>query len=290
MLKKGLALVETVDVITPLVNDPYTFGAISSANSLSDVYAMGGIPHTALAIAGFPSCDYGPEVLKQVLKGAENVLDRAGVQLMGGHCFEDTELKFGLSITGTVSPDRILRKDGAMEGNILIITKPLGTGVLTTALKGNKLKDVDMEEAVRWMLTLNNRASELALQAGAHACTDVTGFGLLGHAFNMVRDTDTDFIFRLQDIPVMHRVQEMIDRGMVAEGAYNNMKYLKDRIEFQDNFTEEEMLLLFDPQTSGGLLLSLDEDGFRVFREASMFARAIGRVVKGSGKIRVKKG
>ncbi|HDH01815.1 MAG TPA: selenide, water dikinase SelD, partial [Nitrospirae bacterium] len=290
MLKKGLALVETVDVITPLVNDPYTFGAISSANSLSDVYAMGGIPHTALAIAGFPSCDYGTEVLKQVLKGAESVLDRAGVQLMGGHCFEDTELKFGLSVTGTVEPDRILRKDGVREGNILIITKPLGTGVLTTALKGGKLKDVDMDEAVGWMLTLNNRASELALQAGAHACTDVTGFGLLGHAFNMVRDTDTDFIFRLQDIPVMHRVQEMIDRGMVAEGAYNNMKYLKDRIEFQDNITEEEMLLLFDPQTSGGLLLSLGEDGFRAFREAGMFARAIGHVVKGSGKIRVKKG
>ncbi len=290
MLKKGLALVETVDVITPLVNDPYTFGAISSANSLSDVYAMGGIPYTALAIAGFPSCDYAPEVLKQVLKGVENVLDRAGVQLMGGHCFEDTELKFGLSVTGTVDSDRILRKDGAREGDILIITKPLGTGVLTTALKGGKLKDLDMDEAVGWMLTLNNRASELALQAGAHACTDVTGFGLLGHAFNMVRDADTDFIFKLQDIPVMHRVREMIDRGMVAEGAYNNMKYLKDRIEFQDNITEEEMLLLFDPQTSGGLLLSVGEEGLRLFEEDGIFTKAIGHVVKGSGKIKVKKG
>lgn len=290
MLKKGLALVETVDVITPLVNDPYTFGVISSANSLSDVYAMGGTPYTALAIAGFPPCDYSPEVLKQVLKGAESILDRAGVQLMGGHCFEDTELKFGLSVTGTVDPDRILRKDGAREGDILIITKPLGTGVLTTALKGNKLKDIDMDEAVSWMTTLNNRASELALRAGAHACTDVTGFGLLGHALNMVRDTDTDFILKLQDIPVMHRVQEMIDRGMVAEGAYNNMEYMRNRIEFQDNITEEEMLLLFDPQTSGGLLLSIGEEGLRVFGEAGIFTRAIGHVVKGSGKIKVKKG
>ncbi len=290
MLKKGLALVETVDVITPLVNDPYTFGAISSANSLSDVYAMGGIPHTALAIAGFPSCDYGPEVLKQVLKGAESVLDRAGVQLMGGHCFEDTELKFGLSVTGTVDPDRILRKDGAREGDILIITKPLGTGVLATSLKGGKLKDIDMDEAIGWMTTLNDRASDLALRAEAHAGTDVTGFGLLGHAFNMVRDSDTDFVLKLQDIPVMHRVQEMIDRGMVAEGAYNNMKYLKDRMEFQDNITEEDMLLLFDPQTSGGLLLSVGEEGLRLFEEDGIFTRVIGHVVKGSGKIRVKKG
>jgi len=290
VLKEGLALVETVDVITPLVNDPFTFGAISSANSLSDVYAMGGTPHTALAIAGFPSCDYSPEVLKHVMKGAESILDRAGVCLMGGHCFEDTELKFGLSVTGTADPGRLLRKHGARAGDVLVITKPLGTGVLTTSLKGGRLNDNEMEEAVRWMTTLNRRASETALRADAHACTDITGFGLLGHAFNMVKDTDKDFILRLPDIPVMQRVKEMIDRGMVAEGAYNNMKHLDERIEFQDNITEEERLLLFDPQTSGGLLLSIREEGLRVFEEKGVFARVIGRVVKGEGGIRVEKG
>ncbi len=289
MLKKGLALVETVDIITPLVNDPFTFGAISSANSLSDVYAMGGTPHTALAIAGFPSCDYGPGVLREVLRGAESILDRAGVRLMGGHCFEDSELKFGLSVTGTVDPGRILAKNGARDGDILVITKPLGTGVLTTALKGGKVRDADLGEAVRWMTTLNDRASETASRAGAHACTDVTGFGLLGHAYNMVKSTAVDFTMLLDDIPVMPGVREMIDAGMVAEGAYSNMKHLRDRIDFDEGIAEEEMLLLFDPQTSGGLLISLGEDRFPLFREAGLYARKIGRVVKGSGRIRVGK-
>ncbi len=289
MLREGLAIVETVDVITPLVNDPFTFGAVSTANSLSDVYAMGGTPHTALAVAGFPTCDYSPEVLKLVLKGAESILDRAGVRLMGGHCFDDPELKFGLSVTGTVDPDRILRKEGALEGDILILTKPLGTGVLTTALKGGRLDDSGMEEAVRWMTTLNDRAAEAALRAGAHACTDITGFGLLGHAFNMVRGTDKDFILRLQDIPVMQRVHEMIDRGMVAEGAYRNMKFLGEGVEFEDNVTEEEKLLLFDPQTSGGLLISVAERGLRAFEAGGVFARAVGCVVKGDGRVRVEK-
>jgi len=290
VLREGLALVETVDVITPLVNDPFTFGAISAANSLSDVYAMGGTPHTALAVAGFPTCDYSPEVLRHVLKGAESVLDRAGARLMGGHCFEDSELKFGLAVTGTADPGCILRKDGAEAGDVLVITKPLGTGVLTTSLKGGRLGDSEMEEAVRWMITLNDRASETALRAGAHACTDVTGFGLLGHALNMVRETDKDFILRLQDIPVMQRVHEMIDRGMVAEGAYKNMKHAEAMVEFQDGITEEEKLLLFDPQTSGGLLIAVAEDGLKRFDEEGVFAKVIGYVVKGDGGIRVERG
>lgn len=285
LLREGLALVETVDVITPLVNDPVTFGAISSANSLSDVYAMGGEPCTALAIVGYPSCDYGPEVVRLILSGATAVLEEAGVRLIGGHCSEDPELKFGLSVTGTVDETKILRKEGARPGDVLILTKPIGTGILTTSLKGGRLTEEDLREAVRWMTTLNAEAAGLAVEAGAHACTDITGFGLLGHAFNMVRGSELDFVITLGDVPVMERVREMATAGMVPEGAYNNMKHSGGRVEFKDGVPEEERLILFDPQTSGGLLISADEGICSRFDRSGVYAKVIGRVVEGRGRI-----
>jgi len=281
------ALVETVDVITPVVNDPFTFGAISATNSMSDVYAMGGRPLTALAVAGFPSCEYKPAVLKEIINGAVAALKHAGAVLIGGHSFENNEIKFGLSVTGIVNKDNILRVGGAAEGDVLILTKPIGIGILTTALKGGKLSDDDMIPAVQWMLKLNEAASVVAVGAGATACTDVTGFGLLGHAVNMVAGTDLDFIMYNDRVPILHRVKEMIDAGMVPEGAYHNLRYFDGKVEFQAGISEEHKLLLADPQTSGGLLITVKGDGVSCFEKSSVFFAVIGKVEKGSGKVNV---
>ncbi len=287
-LINGTAIVETVDVITPVVNDPFTFGAISANNSLSDVYAMGGRPVSALAIAGFSSCDYEPVVFKEILKGAVHSLKRAGAILIGGHSFEDAELKFGLSVTGVIDKEKILKVSGAEEGDVIVLTKPIGIGILTTALKGGKLTDEDMKAAIEWMLMLNDAASELALKAGATACTDVTGFGLLGHAYNMVKGSGVDFEIKEDNVPVLEKATSMIDAGMVSEGAYNNLRFLEGKVEFSKEIGEAGRLLLSDPQTSGGLLITVKEDGIKVFEDAGIFFSVIGRVVKGSGKIIVR--
>ncbi len=281
------AVVETVDVITPVVNDPFTFGAISAANSISDVYAMGGKPLTALAIAGFPSCDYDPSVLKEVLSGAVSTLKRAGAVLIGGHSFQNDEMKFGLSVTGVVDKEKILRAHGAAEGDVIIMTKPLGIGILTTALKGGKLTDAQIGAAIEWMLTLNEAASGLAVRAEASACTDITGFGLLGHSANMLRGSGLDFVIYNDRVPVMDKVYEMIDAGMVPEGAYHNLRFMDGKVEFPADFSEERKLLLSDPQTSGGLLITMKEDCLRVFEESRVYYAVIGRVVKGAGKVLV---
>ncbi|GAB4389231.1 MAG: selenide, water dikinase SelD [Thermodesulfovibrionales bacterium] len=280
-------MVETVDIITPIVNDPAAFGAISAANSLSDVYAMGGRPVAAMAILGFASCDYGTEVVKEIMRGASQALERAGAWLVGGHSFEDPELKFGLSVTGVIDRARILRARGARPGDVLVLTKPIGTGVLATALKGGKLDDAGMAEAQESMLQLNDLASRAALGAGATAATDVTGFGLLGHAYNMVRGSAVDFEIRLADVPVLGRARDFISSGMSPEGAYNNMRFLQGKVEAA-GLSEEDLLLLADPQTSGGLLLALPgEAALSRFGQAGVRSWLIGRVLEGKGRIKV---
>lgn len=290
LLDEHRALVETVDVITPIVNDPFTFGSISAVNSLSDVYAMGGKPLTALAIIGFSSCDYEPNVIKEILKGALDTLRRAGVTLLGGHSFEDPELKFGLSVAGIVAREKVLKVSGAMPGDILVLTKPIGIGVTTTALKGNKISDEEIGVAREWMLTLNDKAAEVALSAGATAATDVTGFGLLGHAYNMVRDSNTDFVIQLGSTPVFSRVQEFISAGIVPEGSYNNLKFLMGKVDFDSALSEDQKLVLSDPQTSGGLLMTIPEENIGRIAASGIRHWFIGRVEQGSGRIRVKKG
>jgi selenide,water dikinase len=284
-LTKELCLVETVDVITPIVNDPATFGAISAANSLSDVYAMGGRPIAAMAVMGFSSCDYGTAVVKEILRGATGILDKAGARLVGGHSFEDKELKFGLSVTGVIERERVIRTGGSRPGDILVLTKPLGTGLLSTALKGRKITDEEMSRAAESMLELNDRASAAALGAGATSATDVTGFGLLGHAHNMVRDSRVDFQISAAEVPVFDRVRELVAAGMSPEGAYDNLKFLKGKIT-AEGLSEDEMLVLADPQTSGGLLLTLPgEGGLARFREAGVSFWVIGEVAEGKGSI-----
>lgn len=287
LLDEHHAIVETVDVITPLVNDPFSFGAISAANSLSDIYAMGGNPLTALAILGFSSCDYEPVVVKDILRGAISVMESAGVALMGGHSFEDSELKFGLSVTGTVDKERILKVSGAVRGNMILLTKPIGTGVIATALKAGKITDKDMEPVVKWMLSLNKIASEAGINAGATAATDVTGFGLLGHAYNMVKGSPIDFIINHNSVPVFEDVRRFISSGIIPQGAYNNLKFLEGKVDFSVPIAEDEKLLFSDPQTSGGLLMTIPEKNMEIFASTGIKFWIIGRVEKGSGRLKL---
>lgn len=287
LLDEHTALVETVDIITPLVNDPFTFGAISATNSLSDVYAMGGRPLTALALLGFSPCDYEPLVIKEILRGAMSVMEAAGVSLMGGHSFEDSELKFGLSVTGTVDKDKILRAAGARAGDIILLTKPVGTGVIATALKAGKINEKELEPVVKSMLSLNAHASEAALFAAATAATDVTGFGLLGHAYNMVKNSLTDFVIASNAVPVFDKVRDFISSGIIPEGAYKNLSFLDGKVIFSEAVSEDERLLFSDPQTSGGLLLTLPEQNVERFASKGIRHWIIGRVEKGTGRVRL---
>lgn len=283
------AIVETVDVITPLVDDPYIFGAISAANSMSDIYAMGGTPVTALAILGFSSCNYGHSVIKRLLKGGVDKLKEAGVSLIGGHSIEDEEFKFGLAVIGRVDKNKILRVRGAAAGDILILTKPLGIGILTSALKRGVLKDSDMKRAISLMLTLNDRASKAAMVAGAHATTDVTGFGLIGHALNMVKDSKINFVIFHKKVPVMDKVRRLVASGIAPKGAHNNLSFFSHKVTFPTHCLKEEKLILSDPQTSGGLLIAIPRKGMNKFEQFAkrekMVYWKIGEVVKGNGRI-----
>ncbi|MCX8069342.1 MAG: selenide, water dikinase SelD [Thermodesulfovibrionales bacterium] len=281
----GIKLVETVDLITPVVNDPYKYGAISACNSISDIYAMGGRPITALAIAGFSSCDYGKEILIEILRGAIDTLTQCDATLVGGHCIDDKELKFGLSVTGILMSDKILTLSSAKKNDILIITKPIGLGVITTSLKGGKLSDDEIAYAEKWMLTLNKEASERAIKSNATACTDVTGFGLLGHGYNMVKNSNLDLYIFMRQVPVLERVYELIDSGMSPIGAHSNLKYLQDKIVFSSMISEEDRLVLADPQTSGGLLIALSKENLKSFD--GIYYKVIGEFKEGTGKIYV---
>lgn len=291
-LFKDGAIVETVDVITPIVDDPYTFGAISAANSMSDVYAMGGFPVSALAILGFSSCDFSFAVIKKLLKGAIDKLKEAGASLIGGHSIEDREFKFGLSVIGRVDRNKILRINGASAEDILILTKPLGTGILSSASKKGIIKEKALKETISSMLTLNKTASKAAVSAGAHAATDVTGFGLLGHTLNMAKNTKLDFIIIHKKVPLMNNVRNFVASGIVPKGAYNNLEFVSNKVAFPKNFLREQKLILSDPQTSGGLLIALSKDGLNKFdqiaKKGKMPYWIIGEVVRGKGRIIVK--
>lgn len=286
---KDTFLVETVDVITPIVDDPYTFGAICAANSVSDVYAMGGNPLTGLAILGFASCDFGPSVIKKLLAGAADKLEEAGACLIGGHSIEDNEFKFGFSVTGVVEKDNILKAAGASAGEILVITKPLGTGILTSAAKKGKIKISALNAVIDSMLMLNKTASQAAVAAGSKSATDVTGFGLLGHALNIARSSKADLVIYSEKVPLMDNVKELSAAGAVPKGAKNNLDFCKKGTSFAAGVTKGIRLALSDPQTSGGLLISLPQDGLkkfdRVMKKENLPYWTIGEVRKGKGRI-----
>ncbi len=285
LIDNSRAIVETVDVITPLVDDPFTFGRIAAANSLSDIYAMGAKPFTALSVLGYPSCDITQDIIKKILDGACSVLEEAGVKLLGGHCFDDREVKFGLSVTGFVDKDMVLRSDTPEDGDILILTKPLGIGILTTALKGGRVTESQIQKAIDYMCMLNKDASEIALEAKATACTDVTGFGLVGHGARMVSSGSIDLVIEKDRIPVFDNVYELSERGIVPGGAFNNKGFFERLVKYNCKVDESFKLILFDPQTSGGLLISIRENELGCFERRNIFYRVIGRFEKGTGKI-----
>ncbi len=256
-LSDELAIIQTIDFITPIVDDPYIFGQIAAVNSLSDVYTMGGKPITAMNVVCFPTKTQDISVLGEILRGGLDKLREAGAALVGGHSIEDPELKYGLSVTGVVHPANLITKEGAQIGDKLIITKPLGTGIVSTALKGGMAGEEAVAHITASMITLNKRASELMLEAGAHACTDITGFGLLGHACGMIENSMVGIEINIAAIPVFPEVRGFAEMGLVPGGTHRNKEFRFNMIEQASMIGDDIWNILFDPQTSGGLLISI---------------------------------
>lgn len=253
------ALIFTTDFFTPIVDDPYQYGAIAAANALSDVYAMGGQPLLALNIAAFPT-DLPTGIIVGVLRGAAATVKQANAVIAGGHTIQDEEPKFGLAVVGLAHPEKLLTKEGARPGDILVLTKPLGTGSITTAAKNDQVKPEHLVEAVEWMRRLNRDASESAVIAGARAATDITGFGLLGHASEVADSSGVTFIIHAPDLPLMSGVWEYADQWIFPGGSANNLRTFGRLTQFEDSVSEEQKMILADAQTSGGLLISLSSD------------------------------
>jgi selenium donor protein len=255
-----IALVETVDFFTPVVDDPYLFGAIAAANALSDIYAMGAKPLFALNIVGFPTKRLDIQVLRDILHGAQDKAAEAGISVLGGHTIEDTEPKYGMVVTGSVHPDKIWTNSGARRGDVLILTKPIGTGIYSTALKQDLLSDNQANILFRLMSTLNKAAAETMHLFTVHACTDVTGFGLIGHLLEMTRGSHADVELQASVIPYLSDVFQLIGSGVIPGGTRNNLAYVNDWVNWPDNFDDIQKLAICDAQTSGGLLVALQAD------------------------------
>jgi selenide,water dikinase len=278
----GPALVQTVDFFTPIVDDPFVYGQIAAANATSDIYAMGGRPLTALAIAAFPKDDLELEAIRAIFRGGFDKLREAGVSLLGGHTVQDREIKFGYAVTGAIDPARVLSNAGARPGDVLFLTKPVGTGIVGTAIKFDRVDPTLAAEAVRSMQTLNRAAAEAiqTLDDGAvHACTDVTGFGLIGHATEMARASGVTIAIDAGAVPIFSGVLEIAE-GNRSGGMGSNQEHFAPSTEVERNVDHDRELILYDPQTSGGLLIvadqaSADEVAVRLSR-AGVSARAIG--------------
>jgi len=277
-LDETRALVQTVDFFTPVVDDPASFGRIAAANALSDVYAMGGRPLTALSIAAFPERDFPLDEAAAIVAGGAQKLEEASCALLGGHSVRDPEIKFGYAVTGLVDPRRMMTNAGGRPGEVLVLTKPLGTGVLATALKAGELPDEGMAEATASMATLNARAAEAAETASVRAATDVTGFGLVGHALNIARESALTLEIRAEDLPLLAGARERALRFQ-AGGLKANRRAFAARVDARPGLDPALEALLFDPQTSGGLLLLLSEAALPAFRTALPAARVVGRAV-----------
>ncbi len=278
------ALVQTVDFFTPIVDDPYTFGQIAAANSLSDVYAMGGKPLTALNIICFPVSCQPLAVMEAILRGGYDKVIEAGAVVVGGHSIEDPEPKYGLSVTGLVEIDQLITSHGAKPGDILVLTKPLGTGIVSTALKGGMITEKDAVEAVRGMAQLNAAASVAMSEVGVSACTDVTGFSLLGHLREMLIASAVSAEIDYQKVPLYPTVTEMTAMGMIPAGAYRNLDYIRPHLDWQGcpEAKEDALIIMADPQTSGGLLVVLPPEKvaryLALLNEKSIAGHPIGQI------------
>jgi len=250
------ALVQSVDFFTPVVDDPLSYGRIAAANALSDIYAMGGRPLTALSLVGFPAC-LDRAILVEILRGGVEKVKEAGAVIVGGHTVDDEEPKVGLAVTGLVDPKRLVSTVGARPGDALVLTKPLGTGILATALKGEVLAEADMREAIAGMETLNRAACEAMLAVGVHACTDITGFSLLGHALELAEASGVLIELDATALPLYPQVREMAAMGLIPAGSYNNRQHYLPQVISGSGLPPELLDLIADPQTSGGLLLAV---------------------------------
>lgn len=283
-LAPDLALVQTVDFFTPIVDDPYTFGQIAAANSLSDVYAMGGRPISALSIVGFPNRAENLDVLEKILQGGHAKMQEAGCAVIGGHSIGDEEIKFGYAVTGLINPARVMANAGARPGDRLVLTKRLGTGIISTALKRRRASEASLNAAVESMCALNRAASEIALHFPVHAATDVTGFGLLGHAREVAVGSKVSLVIDSARVEFLPEAIDYSREGYLSGGLKNNISFLHGCVEFANGIGEEIRNLLYDPQTSGGLLIALGaEDAPRLLkalRDREIPAQEIGEAVQ----------
>lgn len=286
-VRDDLALVQSVDFFTPVVDDPYLYGQIAAANALSDVYAMGGRPLTALNVLAFPACRLGTEPLTELLKGGADKVVEAGAVVVGGHSVEDDEPKYGLAVTGEVHPDKMVSTRNAQVGDRLVLTKPLGTGVLTTALKGSLIQPDEVPEVLQGMARLNRIASEAMMEVGVHSCTDVTGFGLLGHAVEMAHASDRRILLETVALPEYPKTDEMIAMGMIPGGTRRNRDHYLPQALVEDGVPREMIDLVCDPQTSGGLLIAVSSDRHKdlldLLAHGGTDAWTIGKVEEGAG-------
>ncbi|NOT02253.1 MAG: selenide, water dikinase SelD [Phycisphaerales bacterium] len=281
-INAGQALVQTVDFFPPLVNDPYTFGRIAAANSLSDVYAMGGTPITALNIVGFPDQELAYDVLVDILRGGQERATAAGTIIIGGHSVRDAEVKYGMAVTGLIHPDAIVTNAGARPGDCLVLTKPIGTGTLTTAVKNEKLPESDLAEAIDVMIDLNRGAAEAMIAVGVHAATDITGFGLIGHAFEMASASGVTLTIIASAVPLMDHTLRLAREGVLTRAHKSNLAYAGPALD--PGATDAALVgILADAQTSGGLLIAVAEDRCdelirRLKQHATRAAAVVGRV------------
>jgi selenide,water dikinase len=278
------ALVQTVDFFTPIVDDPYTYGAIAAANALSDVYAMGGVPITALSILAYP-VKGDLEDLAAILAGGADKIHEAGCVVVGGHSVNDDEIKFGYSITGTVHPDRVLTNAGARPGDVLLFTKRIGTGVIATALKHGLASDAHVQQSIASMLTLNRSACQAMLTVTVHSCTDVSGFGLLGHAREMAAASNVTLEIDPDRIKFLPGALEYAAKGAIPGGLRNNKAFVESNVKFERAIPADMENLLYDPQTSGGLLIALPEKDAAQLESAGIYR--IGRVLEKQEKLLV---
>lgn len=285
-LSDEVAIVQTIDLITPVVDDPYSFGAIVAANALSDIYAMGAKPLFALNVVGFPAKTLPLSVLGEILRGGADKAAEAGVIVAGGHSIDDNEPKYGMAVTGLVHPDKIVTNAGAHPGDALVLTKPLGIGIITTGIDRLVVDQQTVERVTKVMSELNRAAAEAMVKVGVHACTDVTGFGLIGHLHEMAKASDVAAEITLRKVPVLPEAWGLIERGIAPEGTRNNHLYVGDYV-LWDGLKHEEQLVLCDAQTSGGLLIAVGQEKkealMKALSKAGVVAAEIGRMLEGQG-------
>lgn len=286
-IRDDLLLIMTMDFFPPLVDNPYDYGRIAAANAISDIYAMGGKPLMALNILTFPSC-LDTRAVKEILRGGNEVALAANLNILGGHSIDDEEPKYGLAVLGICHPDELLTNAGAKTGDVLVLTKKLGTGIMATARKGQLIGDEEMTEVVESMASLNRQALEIARNFDLHAATDVTGFGLLGHGLELAEASGRSIAIDADKLPIFSRVPEFARDGLVPGGAYRNREFAGDKLKAEEAVAEWQLDLLADPQTSGGLLLAVAEadvpELLAAFAKEQQFAVEIGEVLDASGE------